>query len=467
MTRKSVIIAGGGASGALVAANLLRSAPAIRVVVIDPRAELGRGMAYSTACPRHLLNVPACKMSAFPGEPRHFLNWLHTRGLGAYDENSFVPRTVYGDYLGSVLDEARAHAGPGSFEHLRSEAVGCRQDATGVEIRLADGTIRRADALVLATGNAAPAPWPNLPAGLSESGRYFGLVWSPGALESRDPSEPVLLLGTGLTAIDAVLALRHNGHRGPIHMISRRGLLPRGHRLSACALLNCRAADSAAGLARNMRAAAAESQIMQGNWRPAIDGVRPCTNDLWRDLPLAEQRRFLRHLRPHWDVHRHRMAPEIAAVIRAEMAAGTLRALAGRILSLQETSGGLAVAVRLRGGPTEERLDVGRIVNCTGPQADPARTLNPLIRDLVESGALLPHPLRTGVFVDEDGAFRGRDHSPSERLFAMGPLRLGTLIETVAMPEIRDQAHQLAQLLAGRMQTTAPRLTSQPFAFAS
>jgi uncharacterized NAD(P)/FAD-binding protein YdhS len=445
-SRPTVLIVGGGASGALVAANLLRRSQDIQVVVIEPRAKIGRGMAYSTDCPLHLLNVPAAKMSAFPHDPSHFLRWLHSREL-SYGKNCFVPRMIYGDYLEAVLAAAREDTDAGRFRHVRSEAIGIVVDEHGLRLRLKDCSMVSGDSLVLALGNAAPAPWPNLSPEVAGSGRFFGLTWDPLALRPSDVQEPVLLLGTGLTAIDAVLALRHNGHRGPIQMVSRRGLLPQRHLLSKCAPLPCTAASSARELLRNLRLAAADAEILHDNWRVAVDGARPQTNALWQGLSLPEQSRLLRHARPYWDVHRHRMAPEIAASLQEEMERGTVRVVAGRTGPITLTAGGLQVELRRRSNRTAETIHASRIINCTGPESNLKRLPNPLVQDMIKQGLLMPHPLRTGALVDNDGALLGAAGHPSRCLFAMGPLRTGTLLETVAMPEIRQQAAELAQFL--------------------
>ncbi len=452
---RTVLIAGGGASGALVAANLLRDCRVTRVVLIEPRTEPARGMAYSTDCPLHLLNVPAAKMSAFPDDPGHFVRWLHNRGRKEYSDTSFVPRMIYGDYLSAVLDEARAGAGSKSFEHIQAKAIDLENVNGQWRLRLSNGSVVRGDAFVLALGNQAPAPWPNLDAEVAGSGRYFGITWNAEALRPSDPETPILLLGSGLTAVDALLALRHNGHRGPVHMVSRRGLLPADHLLSDCATMPFEGSPTARQSARQMRMCARDAEILYGNWRVAVDGVRPRTNELWGMLCPAEQRRFMRHLRGFWDVHRHRMAPEIGATIKELIAVGTLRVSAGRIGPMRLTPGGIAVSIQFRGSAVATQVEAGRVINCTGPESNLKRVPDPLIQSMIRHGHVTPHPLRTGAEVDADGALIGADGESSPSLFAMGPLRWGSLLETVAMPEIRDQASRLAKLLA-RPQTPSP-----------
>jgi uncharacterized NAD(P)/FAD-binding protein YdhS len=448
MTRNAshtVLIAGGGASGALVATNLLRESPGTRIIVVEPALSVGRGMAYSTICREHLLNVAAGRMSAFEDDPRHFSRWLAARGYAEFTERSFVPRMIYGEYLEWILNEARENAEFGRFTHLRVRAAGFRQLGRRVALELADGRMVEGDQLVLALGNAAPAPWPGLTSEAAQSLNYFASAWTPRATAPSDLDEAVLLIGTGLTAVDAVLALRYNRHRGPIVMVSRRGLLPNVHRLFDCATAPYEPAGSALNLLRNMRASASDASVLHENWRVAVDAVREQTNDLWATLPLAEQRRFLRHLRAYWDVHRHRMAPEIGAKVKALQDSGTLKVMAGRVGSIEGSHRGMSVTVTPRGGGEPGRIEVGRVINCTGAEGRLAKLPNPLIQSMMREGVMTEHRLRTGVLVNREGALIARDGSVSDRVYAMGPLRIGTLIESVAIPEIRRQAREVAE----------------------
>jgi uncharacterized NAD(P)/FAD-binding protein YdhS len=442
---RTVLIAGGGASAALVATHLLKSSPGTRVIVVEPALSVGRGMAYSTSCPEHLLNVPAGKMSAFQDDPKHLSRWLAARGYTGLTERSFVPRMIYGEYLEWILNEAREAAEYGRFTHLRARAAGYRECGERIALELADGRSLEGDALVLSLGNAAPTPWPGLAPGALESGHYFASAWEPGATAPANPNESVLLIGTGLTAVDAVLALRYNRHRGPIVMVSRRGLLPKVHRIFDCATLPCEPAASAVELLRNMRASVVDAEALYDNWRVAVDGIREQTNDIWDAMPLKEQRRFLRHLRAHWDVHRHRMAPEIGAKVKALQDSGALQVMAGRVGRIAASP----ISVTPRGGRQERALEVGRVVNCTGAEPRLSKLPNPLIQSMLQAGVMREHPLRTGVLVTREGALIDAHGKVSDRVFAMGPLRIGTLIESVAMPEIRKQAREVAELSSG------------------
>jgi len=452
LSMDAVVIIGGGASGLLAAAQLLfRGA---EVTLIDPAAELGQGMAYSTECPLHLLNVPATNMSALPDEREHFLQWLERIAPGEFTACSFAPRMLYGGYMRSIL-EAALRTGRGRFHHLRERAATARIEADGVLVETEGRQTLRAEAMILATGNAAPAAWPNLPQDVASSGRFFNMAWMEGAFKTRDHQAAVLLLGSGLTAVDALLALRHQGHSGTVYMVSRRGLLPQVHVLPISGCIQGPRWTGLDGLLRQLRIAASDTAGFHAGWREAVDSIRPDTNAYWQACSALEQRRFLRHLRPFWDTHRHRMAPQIGATVHSSLRDGTLKVLAGSTRGMRLAADGLEVDVSTRGSGKTETLHVERVINCTGPAANLARTANPLLRNLVERGILQPDRHRLGALVDGDGALMPASGALVP-IYALGPLRMGTLIESVAIPEIRVQARDLAELLMRRGTMLSP-----------
>lgn len=441
----SAIIVGGGASGVLLGARLVRKSPHARAIIVDPRPTLGRGLAYSTHYHRHLLNVPAGKMSGLAEDPEHFTRYLADRFGGRYTSASFVPRQIYGDYLEAIADKAHAFAGE-RWSHVRGSVLAANVDEAGVSAICEDGRTYGGDVLILATGNAQPAPWFRATADILTGKHFFASAWDDGAFACDDPDEDVLLLGTGLTAVDAVVGLRSEGHRGTIWMVSRRGLLPSEHRLfDAPPDLNPEAnsIDDLLGAARAL-------DRRPHAWRAALDRLRPRTNALWQGLSVADRRRFVRHAMPFWNVHRHRMAPEIAQLISSEIACGRVRMLAGRTGTFTATAKGLRVPVTLRGENRTIELEVGRAINCSGPAHDFRVLDNPLIGNLLEQGILQPSDLGIGVDVAPSGALRNAAGEDAPRAFAIGPVRFGTLIETTAVPEIRAQAEELACLLASR-----------------
>jgi uncharacterized NAD(P)/FAD-binding protein YdhS len=435
-------VAVAGASGLLLAALLERAGAT--VTIVEPRERLGAGVAYSTASPVHLLNAPVANMSAFPEDPSHFARWLAANGENA-EPSGFATRATYGRYLDTIAHGLRDAAGD-RFRQVRSTATACEPHDNGVRVTCENGTTIDAGAFVVAVGNAEPAPWPRIVDSALASRRFFTSAWAPGALIPADSDELVVLLGTGLTAIDATLGLRAGGHRGPVVMISRRGLLPHEHRVFDSPPAAAPDAETVRDLIGALRLAARSSGSERG-WRGAIDQLRSQTNARWSSLSLEEQRRIVRHALPYWNVHRHRIAPAAAKAIAELIAATTLRMIAGRTGEIELLPEALRVHVRRRGSIEGLVIDAGRVINCSGPQNDFRKLPNPLIRNLIERGHLVPHALGIGANIAAGGALIDRNGIASPHLYAIGPVRFGTLIETTAIPEIRAQAAELAATL--------------------
>ena len=446
MSETTVIVAGGGASGALLASAIVRRSPNARAIVVEPRDTLGTGMAYSTECPLHLLNVPAARMSALAGDPDHFVRWLSAECPATYGAHAFVPRSLYGRYLHSVTKAAQASAGS-RFQHVCAFAREAAVEASGVSVRCSDGQTLRGDALVVALGNASPAPWPEIFSEGTGAHRIFPSAWHEGALRPEDPDDTVVLIGTGLTAVDAVLGLRHNGHRGVAHMVSRRGLLPHEHRLFDAAPQDSEDADTLRDLLSAARRLTRSAKEGDEDWRDSLDRIRPGTNRLWQALTVSEQRRFMRHVLPYWNIHRHRMAPEIVRALADLISSGNLRMLAGRAGKIEAEERSLRVPIVLRGNSETLTVHAQRVINCSGPTNDVRKLENELIQSLLREGLMAPSPIKIGIAVAPNGALIDAQGQQSTRIFTIGPVRFGTLIETTAIPEIRTQVSELAEVL--------------------
>jgi len=294
---------------------------------------------------------------------------------------------------------------------------------------------------------------------LPSSPRYAEDPWDSAALDGLDPKDPVLTIGSNLTMVDVALALEHRGHRGPIIAISTHGLLPQTQEVNLPPAWESRAGGPGLSPRRLIRAlreevrAAAKAGV---GWRSVVDSIRPRTGLIWGSWPDRERRRFLRHARPYWEVHRHRMAPENAKTIDALRRSGQLRIEAGRVVGVREGRSSIQVRVLRRGSAAPQEFDVGRVVNCSGPAMEYGRSRDPLVRDLLARGLARPGPLGLGFDAGERGALIGADGRPSTVLFTLGPPLKGLFWETTAVPEIRDQAAALAALLGRRFSSPEP-----------
>ena len=440
MIYKSVAIVGAGFSGSLLAINILRHAGP-DATLIERRAVFGRGTAYTAPHPSHLLNVRAGNMSALSDRPQHFAEWCTARGLGGGGD--FAQRKMYGEYLGELLERSSARAGE-RLALVNDDVRGVEVAGDGVTLHFADRAPQTFDALVVAVGNLPPHAPPGLDADALPPDLYAHDPWDPGLTDGLSDDDSVLLIGTGLTMVDVALSLDAAGFGGRIVAMSRRGLLPRPHVPPAPAGdRNEKPTSRASVLLREMRARARAI-----GWRAAVDELRPFTQSLWLSASVDERSRFLRHLRPWWDVHRHRLAPAVAAKIDAMVARGQLSIVGGKPSHFVAAGQGSDVTWRPRGSNAAQTLHARRIVNCTGPQGDLARSTEPLLRELIARGHARADANRLGLDVDSQSRLIGADGVAHPRLFGLGPMTRGAFWEIVAVPDIRTQVWTVARRLA-------------------
>jgi uncharacterized NAD(P)/FAD-binding protein YdhS len=447
-----VAIIGGGAAGTLTAVHLLRTGVPVRIALVERADRLGRGVAYSTTNPRHLMNVPAATLGALSGRPGHLVEWCAEQGE-PIDGRSFVGRPLFGRYLVALLRDAIAAAPVAPFE-LREEAVAVTGDGGRLRVALASGVELDAGRVVLATGTppAADLPlasgrWPADPA------RYLTDPWPPGALEGL-AGDDVLLLGIGLTTVDVALRLTELRPAVRLLAVSRTGLMPVTHRWPEGAIdVGYRPPPPGTTLreqARAFRAATLAAHEQGADMRDVVDAMRPYTAAVWQGLADADRRRFLRRYARYWLINRSRMAPAAAGWIDELQREGRLRVVAAAVVSVDDEGGRLAVGLRPRGGGEVETLHVDAIVNGAGPSDSPFRAGSPLYGSLRACGLARPHPLGLGIDTGPGGAVLDADGRPSEALYAIGWLRRGELWESIAIPELRDQAAALAARFTAR-----------------
>ena len=429
-----VLIVGGGASGTIAAARLLGSERAragkLRVHLVESRPALGRGVAYGTTAPFHVLNVRHGRMSAFPEDAEHFSRWI-ARAHPAAMKNAFQPRSCYARYLASLLGDARKAAPAGAFAHTVGRAEFFARTGDGkLELRLASGEKVMGDRLILATGHRDPGV-PSGLGGIRENPGFIRDPWAADVSGKIAKTDRVLLVGSGLTAVDFALSLFRSGHLAPVEMISRHGLLPLGHPVVDPPVAPPRPPfpdESVRGLFSALRAVAANEA--DTGWTVAIDGFRPHVRRVWEAWDGTERARFLRHARAYWDVHRHRVAPEVHREWSLYLKAGKLRNEAGRILGAEATTDGIRVRISKRRGGTLEKI-YDRIVNCTGPAPD---------LSLVDGHGYAADPHGLGLATDAAGRPRKPDGESERDVFILGPALRARFWEMTAVPDLRDQA---------------------------
>ncbi|HUB15337.1 MAG TPA: FAD/NAD(P)-binding protein [Acetobacteraceae bacterium] len=459
--RRRIGIVGAGFSGTMLAVHLLHElrAPA-DIFLFDRAGAFGRGLAYSTRNPQHLLNARVANMSAFNDDPQHFIRWLWADddALGYSlsvppTGHAFVSRATYGAYLADVLREASGESRHGAALHrLASDVVGLRREGDGLRLDCADGPAMAVDQAVLCVGNF-PRVAPFEPAALlNASPRFIADPWDDTAFARIGPDDAVVLVGTGLTMVDVAIDLVSRGHRAPLRAFSQRGLTPAVHQQTRTYPVFFDRRRLPASVLQQLRLVRREVQRGAAagyDWRSVLDAIRPLVQDLWRVLPLAERRRFLRHLRPYWDVHRHRMAPDNANQLAKLSRAGRLVTTAARTDTVIVEEEQIILALKPRGGSDRFIWRADWLVNCSGPECDYRRIDHPLIRCLLDSALARPDPLNLGLDVGADFAVVAADGQPSPVLYALGPPTRGALWEITAVPDIRAQCATLAAALAG------------------
>lgn len=444
-----IAIIGGGAGGVLTAIHALRLAGAgLRIVLIEPTARLAQGVAYATTHAEHLLNVPARRMSAFDGKPDDFVDFLvdregeAARGVIAV---SYAQRRHYGDYLRDRLQRARETA-VAHFEVLQDRVTGLDDTGEMLQLGLESGNSIRVRGVAMAVGNN-PKPLPARGAsGLPKQSVLE--AWDFDAIKQIPADAEICIAGSGLSMVDTALSLVANGHRGRVHVLSRHALLPLAHTKHAVAGFD---AEALLGMPlrqrmRILRAAVRDAERQGLPWQAVMESARPLVQKLWLSLSHEDQRRFLRHVVRYWDVHRHRIAPQVHAQLAALQASGQLRLHRGRLQTVAREGERIRVTLMMRDRRTQE-LDVDRIVNATGVEMRAQLMRNPLLSDLLGKGNARPGPHGIGIDTCAEGELVDAQGRNLAGVAVVGSLRIGQLWESIAVPELRGQAENAARRL--------------------
>lgn len=445
-----IAIIGGGASGVLAAIHCLQHADAaLRIALFEPDSRLGQGLAYATGRAEHLLNVPTGKMSAFAQQPGDFLDYIASLPASAGIPRDalaidYAPRRDYAGYLHDRLERARSSS-PATLEIVRQRIASLHREA-GKWVLESTSNRSLASRVVLAAGNTQ-RPLPATRPDTLPSSRVVD-AWNYADVAEITADEDVCIVGTGLSMTDAVLTLDAIGHRGRIHLLSRHALLPLAHTaipsvdetFDANALLPLGVRARLRRLRLQVRDAASRGLP----WQAVMERLRPHGQALWRSLPEAEQRRFLRHAVRYWDIHRHRIAPSVDAVLQSARASGRLQLHRGRLISVTPENGRVQLTAHTADGNALS-LIVDRVVNATGLEVRAPAMGQPLLNRLLTDGTARTGPLGLGLDIDADGRLIDAEGRPQDDVRVIGSLRIGEAWETIAIPELRVQAETIAR----------------------
>jgi uncharacterized NAD(P)/FAD-binding protein YdhS len=447
--RPVIALIGGGFSGASVAWHLHRAAPqAQHIVIVEPHDDIGRGLAYSTADPVHRINVPATRMNIDADDGTHFENWLIAQNYAAADpaasttgERVYPTRHAFGSYVRDQIDSLGD-----AFTHVKTKAVALARHGKGWRVTCANGDIIDADIAVLAVCHTPPDT-PSSLKSLQKHPRFFADPWRANGLEAIGRDDKVLIVGTGLTMADTVATLDRLGHEGKTVAISRRGQRSQPHASDIVEAYGdflqppSRTALDLLGRVRaTIRDAAREGQP----WQAVIDQAFYQGQGIWQALSVKERTQLLRHLRPVWDTHRFRIAPQVHEVLERRIAQGTLAIRAAAVRAASGQDANISVELRPRRGKAWEKHTFDALILATGPAHGTVFDHDPLLAQIKVAGLARPDPLGLGIAVDRSGRAIGETGNDNP-LYVAGPLARGTFGELMGISDLARYAKDIAQ----------------------
>lgn len=456
MPVKVIAIIGAGYCGTLTAVHILRQNPVnqVRVVLVEQHSRPGRGLAYRTWDDNFLLNVPAGNMSALADDPDHFVRFCQNIDP-AFNAASFISRRLYGDYLELTLREEITRHRETVIETIHDEAVAVHHSGNDAyQIDLRNGASICAHQIVLALGHFPPLP----PAPVSEfykTPAYINNPWDSSALERILGNAPVALLGMGLTALDVLFRLTSSSDTRKMYLISRRGLCPQPHRFHPKAPIAVgfphyleNLPPTAKAYCHALRLEIERNAVRGGDWRDIMNALRPHSPEIWRRFSVKERRKFLSHLVAYWDIHRHRLAPSAHLRLSGMLKSGQAEMIAGYVRNYKTHAGQVSVEISERHTGRIRCVDVGHVVNCTGPSFNLACIASPLMVQLRSKGYLRQDANRLGIEVNERYQLIDCTGDAAKNLFYVGPMLKARFWEAIAVPELRIHVRALAKILA-------------------
>jgi uncharacterized NAD(P)/FAD-binding protein YdhS len=459
--RLEIAIIGVGFSGMMTAVHLIRKATSpLTLYLINDKYAFGKGPAYSTTSSKHILNVPAAKMTAFPDQPTHFLDWAS--GQDDYKEidkdilgRVFLPRKIYGSYLSAIWTETVSNKRPDTTINIvNAKAIDIDTDLNKHIIKLDTGASISVQYVILTTGNEPPRNLPVSDPALYEDPNYIGDPWNDRATQDLNKDKDILIIGNGLTMVDTVISIMDSGYKGVIHTVSPEGLAIMPHRYGYVPYTKLTEEVKAPYKLHELYTLANKHiKIMTRaglSPEPVIDSLRPLTQKIWTGLSVEDKQRFLKYLMPHWNKIRHRMPGHIYDYLVSLRISGKLVVHQGKLLNMTKSDGGITAEIHETNAKAPIMLQVSRVINCIGPHTYVSQSLNPLLQKLVSKGTLQADPLRIGMNVTDRWTLIDAQNKEIPTLYTLGGNLRGLLWETTAIPELRVQAEKLATELIGK-----------------
>lgn len=465
----TIAIIGGGFTGGAVAWNIARSPQGrpIRIIVFEPRDKLGAGLAYDTSDPVHRINVPADRMALDPDASEDFITWFNENdgpqrdpGSRTADGRIFPRRSDFGAYVGARI---APYLADDRIEHVRSEVVNVERLSSGWRLIAGNGAVTDVDFVIIATSHPAPSAPRVLASVLEGHPRFIGDATAPQALAAIRPMDSVLIVGNGLTGADVAASLLESGHKGQITSISRRGLRSRGHSLTPeepHGDFVSRPIHSARLLTRRVREAIDQAALFNVSWRAAIDAVRGQGQTVWSNLPLAERRRLVRHLRPFWDVHRFRIAPQVEAAIDAAIERGQMESLAASVGAVTYHGTKIRTGLRLARKKGTLVRDFDAVVVTTGPAHGGIIESQDYLQGLAREGLVALDPTGLGLSCDLSSRILDRNSKVVPDMLVAGPLARAAFGELMGLPQVSAHAKSIAQTVLARFGSASATRTN-------
>ncbi len=452
-----LVIVGGGAAGLILLANTFEKATSpLSIALINTGYPTGKGIAYSTKNSNHLLNVRVSRMSAFASDTNHFTNWiLSKREYSEYHHENlgerFVARKIYGEYLEDLYQSLLKSENKNiRFDLIIDEVIDIKKTDNEFDIKLKNHESIDGKKVVLCTGNQPPISLPGI-SNLKSSNKVFINPWDERAVENINPDQPVFIVGAGLTMVDTVISIIDQGFKNKIIVVSKHGAIPMAHPVTRVSVPHPEKAPASdiheiySELKSKIRSA-----IDHTEWHePVLEAVRPFTQKIWQELPIEQKNRFLRHINHRWAKLRHRLPHEVHDFIQLLIDSNQIELYAGKLEDVQDNGTDLTIRFFDKLTESSSTIKAQRIINCIGPEGDFHKVENPLLKNMLASGMIAKDPLSLGFNATGNGEIINKDGEIVPNLFTIGSGLRGILWESTAIPEIRVQAHEMANKVLG------------------